>query len=103
MGAPAQRRALLPVAVFEELLGATLKPKGDPARHPEASHHGLRLCGVDDSLFSFTNTPQVKKQMRTARSRRGRAAFPKVRVAVLLELGLHNPLAAARSATRQAP
>ena len=31
----------------------------------------------------------------SARSRRGRAAFPKVGVAVLLELGLPNPLAAA--------
>jgi hypothetical protein len=30
-----------------------------------------------------------------ARSRRGRAAFPKVGVAVMVELGLHNPLAAA--------
>lgn len=36
--------------------------------------------------------------MRTARSRRGRAAFPKVGVAVLVELGLHNPLAAALGA-----
>ncbi len=94
-GALAQRRALLPPAVFEELLGATLKPKGDPVQHPEAFYHGLRLCGVDGSLFSITNTPQVKKQMRKTRSRRGRAAFPKVGVAVMVELGLHNPLAAA--------
>jgi hypothetical protein len=84
--------------VFEELMGAALKPKGDPVRHPEAFYHGLRLCGVDGSLFSVTNTPQVKKQMRKARSRRGRAAFPKVGVAVLVELGLHNPLAAALGA-----
>jgi hypothetical protein len=45
-----------------------------------------------------TNTPQVKKKMRKARSRRGRAAFPKVGAAVLVELGLHNPLAAALGA-----
>jgi len=97
-GALAQRRALLPVAVFEELMGAALKPKADPIRHPEAFYHGLRLCGVDGSLFSITNTPQVKKQMGKARSRRGRAAFPKVGAAVLVELGLHNPLAAALGA-----
>jgi hypothetical protein len=36
--------------------------------------------------------------MKKARSRRGRAAFPKVGVAVLVELGLHNPLAAALGA-----
>ncbi len=72
-----------------------LQPKAERARHPEAFYQDLRLCGVDGCLFSVTNTPQTKKQMRKARSRRGRAAFPKVGVAVLLELGLHNPLAAA--------
>jgi len=97
-GALAQRRALLPPELFDQLLRAALKPKADPARHPEAFYHGLRLCGVDGSLFSVTNTPQVKKQMRKARSRRGRAAFPKVGVAVMVELGLHNPLAAALGA-----
>ena len=97
-GALAQRRALMPAAVFEELMGAALKPKADPSRHPEAFYHKLRLCGVDGTLFSISNTPQVKKQMGKARSRRGRAAFPKVGAAVLVELGLHNPLAAALGA-----
>ena len=97
-GALAQRRALLPIEVFEQMMQAALKPKGDPVQHPEAFYHGLRLCGTDGSLFSVTNTPQVKKQMRKARSRRGRAAFPKVGVAVMVELGLHNPLAAALGA-----
>jgi len=97
-GALAQRRALLPPAVFDQLMGAALKPKADAVRHPQAFYHGLRLCGVDGSLFSITNTPQVKKQMRKARSRRGRAAFPKVGAAAMVELGLHNPLAAALGA-----
>jgi hypothetical protein len=88
----------LPIAVFEQMMEATLQPKGEPTRHPEAFYQGLRLCGVDGSLFSVTNTPQNKKQMRKARSRRGRAAFPKVGVAVMVELGLHNPLAAALGA-----
>jgi len=100
-GALAQRRALLPIAVFEQIMDATLRPKGEPSRHPEAFYQGLRLCGVDGSLFSVANTPQNKKQMRKARSRRGRAAFPKVGVAVMLELGLHNPLAAALGAKGQ--
>jgi hypothetical protein len=97
-GALSQRRALLPPEVFEALMAAALKPKADSARHPEAFYHGLRLCGIDGSTFSVTNTPQVKKRMRKAKSRRGRAAFPKVGVAVLVELGLHNPLAAALGA-----
>jgi hypothetical protein len=97
-GAMAQRRDLLPEGVFAELMRAALRPKGDPLGHPDAFYHELRLCGVDGTSFSVTNTPQVKKQMRKARSRRGRAAFPKVGAAVLVELGLHNPLAAALGA-----
>jgi hypothetical protein len=85
----------MPVAIFEQMMDASLHPKADPRRHAEAFYHGLRLCGVDGSTFSVTNTPQVKKQMNKARSRRGRAAFAKVGVAVLVELGVHNPLAAA--------
>jgi hypothetical protein len=80
------------------MMSAALKPKANPARHPDAFYHGLRLCGIDGSTFSLTNTPQVKKRMKKARSRRGRAAFPKVGVAVMVELGLHNPLAAALGA-----
>lgn len=47
------------------------------------------------TTLSVTNTPQVKKEMKKARSRRGKAAFAKVGAAVMVELGLHNPLAAA--------
>jgi hypothetical protein len=86
------------LAIFEQLLSAALQPKAHPRRHPDAFYQGLRLCGVDGSSFSVANTPQIKRQMRKARSRRGRAAFPKVGVAVLVELGLHNPLAAALGA-----
>ena len=97
-GALAQRRALLPPELFDQLLKAALRPKAKPDQHPEAFYAGLRLCGVDGSSFSITNTPTVKKKMRKARTRRGRAAFPKVGVAVMVELGLHNPLAAALGA-----
>jgi hypothetical protein len=97
-GALAQRRARLPLSIFEALMSAALQPKADPQRHPDAFYRGLRLCGVDGSSFSVANTPQVKRLMKKARSRRGRAAFPKVGVAVLVELGLHNPLAAALGA-----
>ena len=97
-GAIAQSRALLPATLFHELMSAALKPKADPRLHPDSFYHELRLCGLDGSSFSVTNTPQVKKQMRKARSRRGRAAFPKVGAVVMVELGLHNPLAAALGA-----
>ena len=97
-GALSQRRALLPVEVFDELLRAALAPKADLKLHPDAFYQGLRLCGLDGSTFSVTNTPQVKTSMKKARSRCGRAAFAKVGVVVMVELGLHNPLAAALGA-----
>ena len=43
----------------------------------------------------MANTPQVKKSMRKSATRRFKAAFAKVGVAVLVELGVHNPIAAA--------
>jgi hypothetical protein len=93
-GALSQRRARLPWEVFELLMSSALAPKADPKQHPEAFYHGLRLCGLDGSRFSINNTPQVKRQMKKARSRRGRAAFAQLGVAVMVELGLHNPIAA---------
>ena len=57
-----QRQARLPIAVFEQMMGTTLQPKGEPTRHPEAFYQGLRLCGVDGSLFSVTNTPQARSK-----------------------------------------
>jgi hypothetical protein len=41
------------------------------------------------------NTPQITDRVAKAITRRGRAAFAKMTTAVLLEVGLHNPLAAA--------
>jgi hypothetical protein len=94
-GALAQRRANLPWEVFELIMSQALKPKADAKKHPEAFYAGLRLCGLDGSRFSVTNSPQIKAKMTKARSRRGRAAFAQVGVAVMVELGLHNPIAAA--------
>lgn len=93
-GALSQRRAHLPWKVFALLMATALKPKAQPTRHPEAFYQGLRLCGLDGTRFSIANTPQVKRQMTKARSRRGRAAFAQLGAAVLVELGLHNPIGA---------
>jgi hypothetical protein len=93
-GALSQRRARLPWEVFELLMASALEPKADPKQHPDAFYQGLRLCGLDGSRFSINNTPQVKRQMKKARSRRGRAAFAQLGVAVMVELGLHNPIGA---------
>ena len=91
----ARPQAEMPALRHADGLEQTLRPKADPKQHPEAFYHGLRLCGTDGSNFSLANTPQVKKTMTKAISRRAKAAFAKIGVSTLIELGLHNPIGAA--------
>jgi len=90
-----ERRTRLPWEVFTELMRLGLRTLAQAATHPEAFWRGWRLVALDGTQFSLTNTPQIKATARKAKSRRGRAAFAKITAGVLLELGLHNPLAAA--------
>jgi hypothetical protein len=90
-----ERRTRLPWEVFTKLMQLGLRTLAQAAAHPEAFWRGWRLVALDGTQFSLTNTPQIKATARKAKSRRGRAAFAKITTGVLLELGLHNPLAAA--------
>lgn len=94
-GALSQRRAILPWAIFETIMGAALRPKANAQKHPEAFYRGLRLCGLDGSRASVANTPQTKESLLKAESRRHKAAFAKISVVTVVELGIHNPIAAA--------
>jgi hypothetical protein len=87
------RRARLPWEVFTDVMQRALRPRAT-GTHKEAFWRQWRLVAIDGTQFSVTNTPQFKKQMTKAKSRRGRAAFAKLSTVVLLEIGLHNPLAA---------
>ncbi len=89
------RRRRLPWEIFAELMRRALRPRATPRQHREAFWRGWRLVGLDGTQFSLINTPQVTAMRTKARTRRGRAAFAKITTAVLLEIGLHNPLAAA--------
>lgn len=89
------RRLRLPWEIFAELMRRALRPRATPRQHREAFWRGWRLVGLDGTQFSLINTPQVTATCKKARTRRGRAAFAKITTAVLLEIGLHNPLAAA--------
>lgn len=91
----ADRRQRLPWQVFADLMRRALRPIATRRRHPEAFWRGWRVLALDGTQYSLTNTPQVTATTRKAASRRGRAAFAKLGVAVLLEAGVHNPLAAA--------
>jgi hypothetical protein len=90
----ADRRARLPWAIFGELMRRVLRPKATRWQR-EAFWRGWRLVALDGTQFSLTNTPQLAATYAKARTRRGRAAFAKIWTTVLLEVGLHNPLAAA--------
>jgi hypothetical protein len=89
------RRTRLPWQIFAELMQRVLRPLARKGRHPEAFWRGWLLTAVDGTQHSVTNTPQNNAGLRKAKTRRGRAAFAKISTRVLLELGLHNPLAAA--------
>lgn len=89
----ADRRARLPWDVFADLMRRVLRPKAT-RRQKDAFWRGWRLVALDGTTFSLTNTPQISATVEKARTRRGRAAFAKLTTTVLLELGLHNPLAA---------
>jgi len=88
-----QRRQALPFAIFAELLRRILRPI------THAGEEGLfkcwRLVALDGVSFSLANTKQVNAQCKKGGNQRGRAAFAKLQCAVLLELLMHNPLAAA--------
>jgi hypothetical protein len=84
----------LPWEIFAELMRRLLRPRAT-RRQPAAFWRGWRVVALDGTQFSLTNTPQITATTTKARTRRGRAAFAKIWTVVLLEVGLHNPLAAA--------
>ncbi len=88
------RRLRLPWEIFAELMRRALRPRATARQHREAFWRGWRLVALDGTQFSLINTRQMTA-IAKARTRRGRAAFAKMTTTVLLEVGLHNPLAAA--------
>lgn len=89
----ADRRARLPWEIFADLLRRLLRPRAT-RRQSAAFWREWRVVALDGTQFSLTNTPQIGAATTKARTRRGRAAFAKLTTTVLLEVGLHNPLAA---------
>jgi hypothetical protein len=89
-----QRRQLLPVELFDQLMEAGLQPLAHPIRQPESFYEGYRLVGVDGTQWSVGNTPAIVAALPKAASRRFTAAFAKLRLVSIVELGTHAPLAA---------
>lgn len=92
--AHSQRRQNLPVDLFEQMLSLALQPLAQESLHPDSFYEGYRLVGIDGTQFSVLNTPAILAQLPKAASRRFEAAFAKVRLLSLVELGTHAPLAA---------
>ena len=88
------RRQRMGLEPFAWLMAHALRPLADRRTHRSCFYKGLRLCGIDGSRWSVTNTPQILERMSKAAARRLKAAFAKVEMCTLVELGLHNPLAA---------
>jgi hypothetical protein len=97
----AQRRQRLPAKLFEEMMVAALRPLADPQRQPECFYAGWRVVGIDGTEWSVTNIPAIVAELPKATSRRFKAAFAKVRLVTAVELGVHNPLAAAAGPVSQ--
>jgi hypothetical protein len=90
-----ERRQNMPWEVFVTIMKAALRPKADQEKHPHAFYKGWRLIAMDGTQFSVSNTPQILASLTKAASRRMKAAFAKLGTVLLVELGTHNPLAAA--------
>lgn len=87
-----ERRQALPFEVFTQLLKRVLRPIA--AAVPPACFGRWRLVAIDGTSFSLANTEQVKKEFKKGGNQKGRAAFAKLQSAALVELVMHNPLAA---------
>jgi hypothetical protein len=87
-----ERRQALPFVVFQELLQRVLRPLANPCA--QAFYLGLRLVGVDGVSYSVANTEQAKERGKKGGNKKGLNPFAKVQCAALVELVMHNPLAA---------
>jgi hypothetical protein len=92
-----QRAASIGWQIIDEILHTVLRPLADRARHPEAFYSGYRLLAFDGTRFNLRNTPAITQQARKTRCSKGGGvpAFAHLLGVVLVELGLHQPLAAA--------
>jgi hypothetical protein len=90
-----QRRQRLGSDIFKTIMQEPLRPLADAALHPGCFLGLQRLVGIDGTTWSVSNTPQQLARIVKADSRRGSAAFAKIALSALVELGTHAPLRAA--------
>lgn len=89
------RRQALPFEVFQQLLQRVLRPIEKMPCQEQACYRRWRLTAIDGVGFSLPNNQSIKGSCRKGGNQHGPVAFAKLNCAVLLELVMHNPLAAA--------
>lgn len=90
-----QRRANLPLEIFEKIMKVALKPLALLEKHPDCFYNGLRLVAIDGSQFSAPNRAPILDKWTKSASRRLGSAFIKIGICTLIEIGTHHPLAVA--------
>jgi len=92
-----QRGSSLGWELVANALRSALRPLADPQQHPDAFHQGMRLVAIDGTRFNLCNTAAMKARAVKTRCNRGdgEPAFAHLCSVVLVELGSHQPLAAA--------
>ena len=91
-GTLSERRQALPMVVFDELLRRLLCPL--ELSSAQAFYRGWLLVAIDGVSFSLPNTVSVNKRCSKGGNQKGKAAFAKLQCSALVELLMHNPLAA---------
>lgn len=92
-----QRGASLGWELVATALRSVLRPLADPRQHPDAFYQDMRLIAVDGIRFNLCNSPAIKARAVKTRCGRGdgEPAFAHLCSVVVVELGTHQPLAAA--------
>ena len=85
-------RARLGTAPFEELRRARVIPLADP-RESGSKHQGLRIAALDGTTLDLPDEARNREAFGLPGAIRGKEAFPKARLALLLETGTRAALA----------
>jgi hypothetical protein len=87
-----EARQRLGVAPVRRVFELVVKPLGTP-QTLGAFYHGLRLVGIDGTVFDVPDTAANEEHFGRSSNGRGDGAFPQVRKVSLVELGTHVELA----------
>jgi hypothetical protein len=95
-----QRRAGLPVGLFERLCTMALGPIASPEYEPDAFVHGQRVVALDGTTFQMANTEAILGKVAKRKSGDAENGFPLLQMVVSIEVATYAPLSARVSTER---